>query len=53
VANQLVPLAKLMAELDRCDASQEPERCALLDALLRPTPAPLESDFPTTFNTFF
>jgi hypothetical protein len=50
---QHVPLARLMAELASCDASQEPERCALLEALLAPTPAPLEGAFPATFNTFF
>lgn len=53
VANQHVPLSKLMAELDACDAREEPERCALLGALLGVTPAPLEGDFPATFNTFF
>jgi hypothetical protein len=53
VASQHVPLTNLMMEPAGCDAREEPERCELLDALLGPTPAPIEGDFPSTFNTFF
>jgi hypothetical protein len=51
--NQRVPLDELHAELARCDAAAEPERCALLDALLGADPPPQERDFPETYDTFF
>ena len=51
--DQRVPLARLQAEARGCDADQEPERCALLDALLGPAPTPHDGEFPATYNTFF
>jgi hypothetical protein len=50
---QRVPISKLIAELDSCDPGQEPDRCALLDALLSQRPAPLEREFSPTLDTFF
>ncbi|HEX6240870.1 MAG TPA: hypothetical protein VFZ61_08250, partial [Polyangiales bacterium] len=51
--DQRVPLERLRAEASSCDAAQEPERCALLDALFGPAPAPRDGAFPATYNTFF
>lgn len=48
--NQRVPLWSLRAELNGCDTQLEPERCALLDALLG-WGEPLDWDFPDEMAT--
>ncbi|HMI93860.1 MAG TPA: hypothetical protein VK509_20945, partial [Polyangiales bacterium] len=50
---QRVSLAQLSAEAGSCDAVTEPERCALLQALLGPQPAPTDHEFPASYKTFF
>jgi hypothetical protein len=52
-ADQRVPLERVLAEARACDPSVEPERCAMLDALVAPLPGPIERDFPASYNTFF
>jgi hypothetical protein len=51
--DQRVPLERVLAAARACDTSVEPERCALLVALVAPLPAPIERDFPASYNTFF
>jgi hypothetical protein len=43
----------VLAEARACDPSVEPERCALLDALVAPLPAPDRARLPASYNTFF
>jgi hypothetical protein len=46
-----VPVDTLIAEDAACDEAHEPERCAMLRALLGETP-PSETEFPSTYRTF-
>lgn len=52
-AEQRVSLDVLLAEASACDAKVEPERCALLRALVSQGPAPVDHDFPESYATFF
>lgn len=47
-----VAISALEAELTSCDAAEEPERCAMLRAVLQPDGA-LPRDFPAELDTFF
>jgi hypothetical protein len=51
LARERVAISHLQAEADRCNADEEPERCAMLQALFRET-APIEAEFPATYATF-
>jgi len=48
---ELVPAASLVHELEICDRAQEPQRCAMLDALLGWGPV-TERAFPAEMSTF-
>lgn len=53
MTSQRVSIAELQAELASCDALQEPERCAMLRALLGPARTALDGEFPAEWKTFF
>jgi len=46
-----VSVAELATEVSQCDASAEPERCALLESLYGQG-TPIDSEFPDTFQIF-
>jgi hypothetical protein len=46
-----VTIAEMAAQLEQCDHSAEPERCAMLEALFA-RGMPIEQDFPADFRTF-
>jgi len=48
---ELVPAASLSRELEICDRTQEPQRCAMLDALMGWGPVS-ERTFPSEMSTF-
>ena len=50
---QRVSLVELQAELANCDAAQEPERCAMLEAIFGPNRKALDAEFPKQWKTFF
>jgi hypothetical protein len=51
LARERVAIAQLQAEADSCNAAEEQERCAMLQALFAGAPA-IETDFPATYATF-
>ena len=50
--SQHVTVTQLQAEVMACDAAEEPERCAMLEALFRGG-VPVEREFPAEWKTFF